>query len=90
MLFANSWIRNYFLSFHFRYKHILGEKHYLITLAKYNISQLYNLSNDFSVDILKHREQYCRDVLEAVNVLKPGLSLVRGMYGSQYLRKEEI
>ncbi|XP_037915115.1 uncharacterized protein LOC119654024 [Hermetia illucens] len=62
-----------------KYKHILGEKHYLITLAKYNISQLYNLSNDFSVDVLKHREQYCRDVLEAVNVLKPGLSLVRAI-----------
>lgn len=68
----------------FRYGNILGSNHYLILSAKYDLCQLYGRAEDFLVDslsedLLKHKEDYCRDVLKVVKVLEPGLSRVKGI-----------
>lgn len=67
-----------------RYGNILGSNHYLILSAKYDLCQLYGRAEDFLVDslsedLLKHKEDYCRDVLKVVKVLEPGLSRVKGI-----------
>lgn len=68
----------------FRYRNVLHKNHYLNLSVKHNLCQLYGRTEDFllntmSNDGLKHKENYCRDLLEVIDVLEPGFSRLRGV-----------
>lgn len=67
-----------------RYCNVLHKNHYLMLSAKHSLCQLYGRSsgyliNDLDMMQLSRKEQYCRDLLEVVNILEPGNSRLRGI-----------
>jgi len=71
-------------SFLAKYRNVLHKNHYLNLSAKHNLCQVYGRSENhmlhqMSDAELKHKEDYCRDLLEVVDILEPGLSRLRGV-----------
>lgn len=67
-----------------RYCNVLHKNHYLLVSAKHSLCQLYGRSsgyliNDLDMMQLSRKEQYCRDILDVVNILEPGNSRLRGI-----------
>lgn len=67
-----------------RYANVLHPNHYLILSAKHSLCQLVGRSDGFIINELdltqlQKKEQYCRDLLNVVNVLEPGNSRIRGI-----------
>ncbi|XP_070492429.1 SET domain-containing protein SmydA-8-like [Chironomus tepperi] len=67
-----------------KYSKTLHKNHYIFLSAKHSLCQLYGkidgfLINELSVDQLKHKETYCRDLLEVIDILEPGSSRLRGV-----------
>lgn len=66
-----------------KYRNVFHKNHYLCICAKHSLFQLYGRSEKFmihelSVDQLRAKENYCRDILDVVDLLEPGLSKLRG------------
>ncbi|XP_053669848.1 SET domain-containing protein SmydA-8 [Anopheles nili] len=62
---------------------VLHDNHYLLLAAKHSLCELYGkiegyLIPQLSVEQLKRKETLCRDLLEVVDQLEPGLSRLRG------------
>lgn len=73
-----------------KYRNVFHKNHYLCICAKHSLFQLYGRSEGFlihelTIDQLRKKEQYCRDILSVVNLLDPGLSKLRGNYSIQAL-----
>lgn len=67
-----------------RYANVLHQNHYLILSAKHSLCQLMGRSdgfiiNELDLSQLQRKEEYCRDLLNVVNVLEPGASRLRGI-----------
>ncbi|XP_037024983.1 SET domain-containing protein SmydA-8 [Bradysia coprophila] len=67
-----------------KYRNVFHKNHYLCICAKHSLFQLYGRSEKFmihelSVDQLRTKENYCRDILDVVDLLEPGLSKLRGV-----------
>lgn len=67
-----------------RYRNVLHKNHYLNLGAKHSLCQLYGryegyLIQHLTMDKLKVKEDYCRDLLEVVDVLEPGFGRLRGI-----------
>jgi hypothetical protein len=67
-----------------KYSKTLHKNHYVFLSAKHSLCQLYGkidgfLINELSVELLKRKETYCRDLLEVIDVLEPGSSRLRGV-----------
>lgn len=67
-----------------RYANVLHQNHYLILSAKHSLCQLIGRSdgyiiNELDLTQLQRKEEYCRDLLNVVNVLEPGASRLRGI-----------
>lgn len=67
-----------------RYANVLHQNHYLILSAKHSLCQLIGRSdgyiiNELDLSQLQRKEEYCRDLLNVVNVLEPGASRLRGI-----------
>lgn len=67
-----------------RYANVLHPNHYLILSAKHSLCQLIGRSDGFIINELdltelQRKEEYCRDLLNVVNVLEPGASRLRGI-----------
>lgn len=67
-----------------RYANVLHQNHYLILSAKHSLCQLIGRSDGFIINELdltqlQRKEEYCRDLLNVVNVLEPGASRLRGI-----------
>lgn len=67
-----------------KYSKTLHRNHYIVLSAKHSLCQLYGkidgfLINELSVEQLKRKEDYCRDLLEVIDILEPGSSRLRGV-----------
>lgn len=67
-----------------KYSKTLHRNHYIFLSAKHSLCQLLGkvdgfLINELSVELLKRKEDYCRDLLEVIDVLEPGSSRLRGV-----------
>lgn len=67
-----------------KYSKTLHKNHYIFLSAKHSLCQLYGkidgfLINELSVEQLKKKEDYCRDLLEVIDILEPGSSRLRGV-----------
>jgi hypothetical protein len=67
-----------------RYCNVLHQNHYLMLSAKHSLCQLYGRStgyliNDLNPIQLLRKEEYCRGLLEVVDILEPGNSRLRGI-----------
>jgi hypothetical protein len=67
-----------------KYSKTLHRNHYIFLSAKHSLCQLYGkidgfLINELSMEQLKRKEEYCRDLLEAIDILEPGSSRLRGV-----------
>lgn len=67
-----------------KYSKTLHKNHYIFLSAKHSLCQLYGkidgyLINELSVEQLKRKETYCRDLLEVIDILEPGSSRLRGV-----------
>lgn len=76
---------NGFEEFLAKYRNVFHKNHYLCICAKHSLFQLYGRSEGFlihelSIEQLRKKEQYCRDLLNVVNSLDPGLSKLRGKF----------
>ncbi|XP_035788785.1 SET domain-containing protein SmydA-8-like [Anopheles albimanus] len=65
------------------YGTLLHDNHYLLLSAKHSLCELYGkidgyLIPQLSPDQLKRKETVCRDLLEVIDLLEPGLSRLRG------------
>lgn len=67
-----------------KYRNVFHPNHYLCVCAKHSLFQLYGradgyLIHELTLQQLRTKEQYCRDLLEVVDRLDPGLSKLRGL-----------
>lgn len=67
-----------------KYSKTLHRNHYIFLSAKHSLCQLLGkvdgfLINELSPELLKRKEDYCRDLLEVIDVLEPGSSRLRGV-----------
>lgn len=67
-----------------KYSKSLHKNHYIFLSAKHSLCQLIGkidgyLINELSTEQLKKKEEYCRDLLEVIDVLEPGNSRLRGV-----------
>lgn len=67
-----------------KYSKTLHRNHYIFLSAKHSLCQLYGkidgfLINELSMEQLKRKEEYCRDLLEVIDILEPGSSRLRGV-----------
>ncbi|XP_063709852.1 SET domain-containing protein SmydA-8-like [Culicoides brevitarsis] len=67
-----------------KYRNVLHKNHYLNLSAKHNLCQLYgrtasHMLQDMSPEELSRKETICRDLLEVIDILEPGLSRLRGV-----------
>lgn len=67
-----------------KYSKTLHRNHYIFLSAKHSLCQLIGkidgyLINDLSAEQLKSKEDYCRDLLEVIDILEPGNSRLRGV-----------
>ncbi|XP_050091756.1 SET domain-containing protein SmydA-8-like isoform X2 [Anopheles aquasalis] len=65
------------------YGAVLHDNHYLMLSAKHSLCELYGKINGYlipelSPEQLKRKETVCRDLLEVIDQLEPGLSRLRG------------
>jgi hypothetical protein len=63
----------------------LAETHYLIFGVKVTLAQLYGrvehyLLRDLPASLLKRKEQFCKEVLDVLDIFEPGMSRIRGQY----------
>lgn len=66
------------------YSKTLHRNHYIFLSAKHSLCQLYGkidgfLINELSAELLKRKEEYCRDLLGVIDILEPGRSRLRGI-----------
>ncbi|XP_017045855.2 SET domain-containing protein SmydA-8 [Drosophila ficusphila] len=71
-------------NFLLRYRDVLRPNHYLLLSAKYSLCQIYGriegyLLPQMSPEDIARKESYCREFLEIVDVLDPGLTRLRGL-----------
>ncbi|KAH8284421.1 hypothetical protein KR018_005975, partial [Drosophila ironensis] len=71
-------------SFLLRYRDVLRPNHYLLLSAKYSLCQIYGridgyLLPQMSPDAIARKERYCREFLQVVDLLDPGLTRLRGL-----------
>nr|XP_036677093.1 SET domain-containing protein SmydA-8 [Drosophila suzukii] len=71
-------------NFLLRYRDILRPNHYLLLSAKYSLCQIYGridgyLLPQMSPEDIARKESYCREFLEIIDVLDPGLTRLRGL-----------
>lgn len=67
-----------------KYSKTLHNNHYIFLSAKHSLCQLYGkidgfLINELSMEQLKRKEAYCRDLLNVIDILEPGSSRLRGV-----------
>jgi len=67
-----------------RYTKTLHKNHYIFLSAKHSLCQLYGkidgyLINELNLEQLKRKENYCRDLLEVIDIVEPGCSRLRGV-----------
>lgn len=67
-----------------KYSKTLHSNHYIFLSAKHSLCQLYGkvdgfLINELSMEQLRTKETYCRDLLEVIDILEPGSSRLRGV-----------
>lgn len=67
-----------------KYSRTLHRNHYIFLSAKHSLCQLLGkvdgfLINELSAELLRRKEDYCRDLLEVVDILEPGSSRLRGV-----------
>lgn len=67
-----------------KYSKALHRNHYIFLSAKHSLCQLYGktdgfLINELSAEQLRKKEDYCKDLLEVVDILEPGSSRLRGV-----------
>lgn len=67
-----------------KYSKALHRNHYIFLSAKHSLCQLLGkvdgfLINELSAELLRRKEDYCRDLLEVIDVLEPGSSRLRGV-----------
>ena len=67
-----------------KYAKTLHRNHYIFLSAKHSLCQLMGkidgyLINELSVEQLEKKEEYCRDLLDVINILEPGNSRLRGV-----------
>ncbi|KAM7347903.1 SET and MYND domain containing, arthropod-specific, member 4 [Cochliomyia hominivorax] len=67
-----------------RYSDVLGPNHYLLHSAKYSLCQIYGKIENYllpqlSLEDLQRKQRYCREFLEVIDVLEPGLTRLRGL-----------
>lgn len=67
-----------------KYSKTLHRNHYIFLSAKHSLCQCYGkingfLINELSAEQLKKKEDYCRDLLEVIDILEPGSSRLRGV-----------
>ncbi|XP_016978673.1 SET domain-containing protein SmydA-8 isoform X2 [Drosophila rhopaloa] len=71
-------------NFLLRYRDVLRPNHYLLLSAKYSLCQIYGRTEGYllpqmSPEDIARKETYCREFLEIVDVLDPGLTRLRGL-----------
>ncbi|EDX02031.1 SET domain-containing protein SmydA-8 isoform X2 [Drosophila yakuba] len=71
-------------NFLLRYRDVLRPNHYLLLSAKYSLCQIYGRTEGYllpqmSPEDIARKESYCREFLEIVDVLDPGLTRLRGL-----------
>lgn len=67
-----------------KYSKTLHRNHYIFLSAKHSLCQLYGkidgfLLNELSVELLRRKEDCCRDLLEVIDILEPGTSRLVGV-----------
>jgi hypothetical protein len=67
-----------------KYSKTLHRNHYIFLSAKHSLCQLYGkvdgcMINELSCEQLKKKEEYCRDLLDVIDILEPGSSRLRGV-----------
>ncbi|EDV44517.1 uncharacterized protein Dana_GF20287 [Drosophila ananassae] len=67
-----------------RYREVLRPNHYLLLSAKYSLCQIYGriegyLLPQMSPEDIARKERYCREFLEIIDLLEPGLTRLRGL-----------
>uniref|UniRef100_A0A336MKR3 CSON000704 protein n=1 Tax=Culicoides sonorensis TaxID=179676 RepID=A0A336MKR3_CULSO len=67
-----------------KYRNVLHKNHYLNLSAKHSLCQVYgrtanHMLQNMSPEELSRKETICRDLLEVIDVLEPGLSRLRGV-----------
>ena len=75
-----------------KYRNVLHKNHYLCICAKHSLCQLYGRSEGYliqelSLELLQRKEQYCRDLLEVIDRIEPGLSRLRGLWRLSFPKK---
>ncbi|KAH8420217.1 hypothetical protein KR009_007513 [Drosophila setifemur] len=71
-------------NFQLRYREVLRPNHYLLLSAKYSLCQIYGridgyLLPQMSKEDIARKEVYCREFLEVIDQLEPGLTRLRGL-----------
>lgn len=74
-----------FEEFLVKYRNVFHKNHYLCICAKHSLFQLYGRSEGYlihqmSIEQLRCKEQYCRDMLDVVQRLEPGRSKLKGIH----------
>lgn len=79
-----------------KYAKTLHRNHYIFLSAKHSLCQLMGkidgfLINELTAEQLKRKEEYCRDLLEVIDILEPGNSRLRGviLYGMNILNRTQ-
>lgn len=67
-----------------KYSKTLHRNHYIFLSAKHSLCQLYGKTegfviNELTPELLKRKEDYCREFLEVIDILEPGSSRLRGI-----------
>ncbi|KAH8388057.1 hypothetical protein KR093_011417, partial [Drosophila rubida] len=67
-----------------RYREVLRPNHYLLLSAKYSLCQIYGriegyLLPQMSPEDVARKERYCREFLQIIDLLEPGLTRLRGL-----------
>lgn len=67
-----------------KYSKTLHRNHYIFLSAKHSLCQLYGKTegfviNELTPELLKRKEDYCREFLEVIDILEPGSSRLRGV-----------
>lgn len=66
-----------------KYRNVFHKNHYLCICAKHSLCQLYGrtegyLIQELPIELLRRKEEYCRELLEVVDKIEPGMSRLRG------------
>ncbi|CAG7817876.1 unnamed protein product [Allacma fusca] len=60
------------------------KNHYLMISIVHSLSELYGrtkgwLIDDLSTNLLRRKEQHCRDLLQVLDIIEPGMTRIRGL-----------